>query len=71
MRTYTDADGVFVHVDDLAALLRRVAGPLDQGPTERTLQSIAGALDQLKVEALEQAVGTLTKRRSIFDLLGS
>lgn len=66
MRTYTDKDGVYVHVGDLAASLRNIAGPSEGTAEKRMLLAVADALEQVKLTALEHAVGELAQRRVWF-----
>ena len=63
MRTYTDEDGVFVHADDAAASLRRVASRTECDRTADAFRAVADALEGVKVAALEDAVRRTSQSR--------
>ena len=76
MRTYTDEDGVFVHVDDLAASLRRVAEhtaglKVDCAIAQAgAFTAVADGLDGLvKMAALEDAVRQTSQSRLVLGRL--
>lgn len=63
MRTYTDADGVYVHVDDLAASLRRCSQAKRLVlEANKMMEVVAEALEGVKVAALQDAVTQAANR---------
>ena len=61
MRTYVDEDGAYVHIEDLSAVLKRLA-PYYEGQAELAFKVLAGALDQAKDMAMRDAVAKLMRR---------
>ena len=70
MRTFTRSEGVYVHVDDLAKSLRRMAESgefIDQA--NKAMVAVATALEGVKTAALEDAIAqSLDRPTTIFDL---
>ena len=56
MRTYTNEDGVFVHVGDLAEVLDRMKGTFKEPAANSMIVSIVAALEVLERRALRHAV---------------
>jgi len=67
LRTYTDKDGVFIHVSDLADSLERQAEKFSTSSSAPGMRIVAQALRQTECQSLKDA---LARRPSIFGFLG-